>query len=117
MNILEKSTFQAYTQLTLVANFKKHLETEEPFGNESASDMKNKINFKEFQKAIQDNIVLNRDLKRETSDFHKNILETRFIHGGNSLHERTVSKMIDKAFHLGIVDHNERLIAKYKESI
>lgn len=87
MNIQEKTIFQAYTQLTLVADFKKHIEIGAPFGNKNASDMKNKMNFKEFQKAVQDNKVINEKFKRETSDFHKDILETRFIQGGNTLYE------------------------------
>ncbi|AYV66805.1 hypothetical protein C2I06_07905 [Niallia circulans] len=117
MKINDKASFHAYTQLSLVSRFKKHMETGNKYGNNTVEEMKNRMGFSTFNEAIKDNKIINKDLARDTSSFHKGILEDRLKHSGNTFYSGQVSEIVNKAFKLGLVGNNEYLISKYKESI
>jgi hypothetical protein len=117
MNIKDKASFHAYTQLTLVSRFKKHMETGSKYGNNTIEEMQNRIGFSTFKEAIKADKVVNNDLARDTSNFHKGILEDRLRHAGNTTYSGQVSDIVNKAFKLGLVGNNEYLINKYKTSI
>lgn len=104
-------------QLTLVAPFKKHLETGSPYGNETREEYNSKMDFYEFMDAIKEGKIVNEDLARETSHFHNKILDDKMRYGGDPFFNAEVAKIIQKAFKLGLVGKNEELIAKYEQSI
>jgi hypothetical protein len=112
MNI-NKATFAAYTQLTLEAKFINHIRNGEPFGGKEGQNKS--MNFIEFQKAIEEDKVVNKNLSRETSKYHKQILEDKLKYGTNAFFSTEVAKIVNKAFKLGLVGNDEYLISKYEE--
>jgi hypothetical protein len=105
MKVADKPYFQAYTQLTLVLRFKNYLEKGISYGNQ-----KSDIGLSEFISIIQEGKVVDSNLSRDTSDYHKKILEDRLKYSGNYIYSTQVSNIVNQAL---LVGYNEQLISRY----
>jgi hypothetical protein len=110
-----KAAFAAYTQLTLGAKFRNHIRNDEPFGGREGQNKS--LDFIEFQNALKEDKVVNKNLSRETSKYHKQILENKLKYGSNVFFSTEVGEIVNKAFKLGLVGNNEYLISKYEERV
>ena len=112
MKVADKPYFHAYTQLTLVPRFKNYLEKGISYGNQ-----KSDIGFSEFKSMIQEGKIVDPNLSRDISDYHKKILEDRLQYSGNYIYSTQVSNIVNQAFKLGLVGYNEQLISRYDKRV
>ncbi|KYD29784.1 hypothetical protein B4113_1675 [Geobacillus sp. B4113_201601] len=75
------------------------------------------MDFIEFQKALEEDKVVNKNLSRETSKYHKQILEDKLKYSTNVFFSTEVAEIVNKAFKLGLVGNDEYLISKYEERV
>ena len=96
------SAFQAYTRLTVVAHVKGQREHNMPYKN-------NEVSFTDFQKTLEQEVIVNRSLSREVDEWVKNHSKAQIkAHNNHAMESKTMS-YVEKAYRLGLVDGNGHL--------
>lgn len=108
---IDTTMFAAYTRMTLLNDYQRHILYGEPFRNEGKSN--NKMTFYQFQEMMEKGEVVNENNVRKTSDFHQMLLDVLKTHTTDRKHARDMQEYVDRAFSLGLVNHDGRLINRF----
>ncbi|WP_430786836.1 hypothetical protein VBD025_14865 [Virgibacillus flavescens] len=106
MKITPNNTqFAAYTRLTLFTDFQRHIKNGTEFGGKSTD-----IGFSEFKDILKKEEVVNEKKIRDMSKSHEDAFQTQMNYGKNQNQTKKIREVMDKAYHLGLVDNDGTLI-------